>query len=150
MGEAEFARWVARITKCVQNRRIHTRRRHPDLSIAAPEGWKPNLARVRIVEVMPGKVAAYGALIKDEILPAYKSAGVAPFFATRVHLGGSPRTWMTVWFPDKFADLDAPGKLRSSLGEEKWREFLAKIVPMVAHAKHRVSRYRDDLSFGGF
>ncbi len=150
MGEAEFARWVARITKCVQNRRIQTRRRHPDLSIAAPEGWKPNLAQVRIVEVVPGKVAAYGDLIKNEILPAYKNAGVAPFFVSRGHLGGSPRTWITVTFPDKFADLDAPSKLRSSMSEEKWSEFVGKLGPLTARVKYRVSRYRDDLSFGGF
>ena len=150
MGEAEFARWVARVTKCVQNRRIQTRRRYPELSIAAPEGWKPNLARVRIVEVVPGKVAAYGELIKNEIIPAYKNAGVAPFFVSRGHLGGSPRTWMTVTFQDKFADLDTPGVLRRALGAEKWSEFVGKIGPLTARVKLRVSRYRDDLSFGGF
>ena len=86
MGEVEFARWVARVTKCTRNREVRTTRRYADLSIAPPEGWQPRFARVRVVEVVPGKMTAYGALIKNEILPAYEKAGVAPFYVARGHL----------------------------------------------------------------
>ena len=150
MGEAEFARWVARVTKCIQNRQVRTSRPRPDLSIPPPEGWKPNLAHVRVSEVEGGQGAAYSDLIENMVAAGYKKAGVAPFYVAQGELGGATRRWVTVTYADKFADLDDTGRLRRALGEEKWSELVGKIGSVVKHSERWVIRYRDELSFGGF
>ena len=54
MGEEGFAKWVAKITNCIQTRRLTTLRAVPSLSIPAKEGSTRNLAILTTRENLPG------------------------------------------------------------------------------------------------
>ena len=143
MGEVGFAGWVARVTKTIQSREVVVSEFVPELSILPEPDWKPNLAVFLIRETTGGKRGEYEAVVRDEILPVQKKAGVDAFFVGRGRWGWPTRTWFMVGFPRNWAHLDeaSPGV---------WALGSARGAQLILRTEMYILRYRAELSFGGF
>ncbi len=115
----------------------------PELSILPEPDWKPNLAVFLIRETTGGKRGEYEAVVRDEILPVQKKAGVDAFFVGRGRWGWPTRTWFMVGFPRNWAHLDeaSPGV---------WALGSARGAQLILRTEMYILRYRAELSFAGF
>ena len=125
MGEEGFAKWRAKITNCIQTRRLTTLRAVASLSIPAKEGSTRNLAILTTRENLPGRGGDYNTWMRDKYLPALKKAGVEGFNVYRTAFGGSGRGWTTVTRIDSWAALDKRNPLREALSEEELSELFS-------------------------
>ena len=146
MGEEGFAKWVAKITKCIQTRRLITLRAVPSLSIPAKEGATPSLAILTTRENLPGRGGDYNTWMREKYLPALKKAGVEGFYVYRTAFGASGRGWTTVTRIDNWAALDKRNPLREALSAEEMAELFSDAGAMTGSPERIVIRYRPELS----
>ena len=146
MGEAGAARWIARVTKCVENRRVDTLRSRPDLSIPLKAGRTPKLAVVTTFENLPGRDRDYNDWLVNKWAPAMKTAGMDGVLYFRNAFGGGGRNWMVVTFVDDWATFDTVYPVRESLGDEAYRELVGPSGAMRSNPERKVIRLRPDLS----
>ncbi len=146
LGEAGAARWIARVTKCVKNRRVNTVRSRPDLSIPLKEGRTPKLAVVTTLRNRPGRYPDYNDWLTNKWIPARKAANMDGYYVYRNAFGGHSREWVTVRFEDNWAASDSGHPVREHLGDEGWRKLRAGRGEMTSSSLRRIVRLRPDLS----
>ena len=147
MDEPDMTRWIARVTKCVESRRVLTLEYRGDLSIPAKPGRSPKLARLGLVEIAPGRNSDYAELREKEILPAYKKAGFDGIYVYRTRYGDIRGQWVTVQRADSWADFDKTGLLRRALSEEDFQTLVGKLSQMIVRRELLVLQHRSDLSY---
>ena len=145
MGEAEGARWIARITKCVKERRVDTIQTRADLSIPLADGRTPKLAVWTTRRNLPGKYPEYNDWLVNKWMPAVKQAGMNGYFTSRNAFGGNAREWINFSLVDSWAAFDQEHPVLRSLGQEKWRELRTGVGAMTTAPVRRILRLRRDL-----
>lgn len=146
LGEAGAARWVARITKCVQERRVDTYRSRPDLSIPAKDGRAAELAVVTTYRNLPGRYPDYNEWLVSTWMPNVKESGMDAYFTFRNAFGGSSREWTTYVLVDSWATFDTQHPVRQSVGDDAWAELMTTSGAMTTAPERKVIRLRPDLS----
>ena len=146
LGEAGAARWTARVTKCVKNRRVDTVESRPDLTIPLKEGRMPTLAVVTSRRHRPGRYQDYNDWLTNKWTPARKAANMNGYYVYRNVFGGHRREWITVSFVDSWAAFDSEFPVREHLGEEGWSKLMAGRGEMTSSPVRRIVRLRPDLS----
>lgn len=146
LGEAGAARWIARVTKCVKNRRVNTVESRPDLSVPLKDGRMPTLAVVTSRRNRPGRYPDYNDWLTNKWIPAVKAAGMNGYFTYRNAFGGHSREWVTVSFVDNWAAFDSEHPVRDHLGDEGWIKLRAGVGDMTSSSVRRIIRLRPDLS----
>jgi hypothetical protein len=146
LGEAGAARWIARVTKCVKNRRVDTMESRPDLSIPLKEGRMPKLAVVTSRRNRPARYGDYNDWLTNKWVPAVKAAGMNGVLVYRNAFGGHSREWVTVSFVDNWATFDGEHPVREHLGDDGWRKLRAGMGEMTSSSVRRIIRLRPDLS----
>lgn len=147
MGEVDLARWIARVTKCVASRRVHTLEYLSNLSIPAHPERKPRFAELIFAEIAPGRGADFTVLREKEMLPAYKKGGFDGLYVHRVRFGDSSGLWTIARFADSWADFDGPGPLQRGLSEEGYESLVSKLNEVTVRRGRLVVRHRPDLSY---
>ena len=107
--------------------------------------WKPPpelFARVR-----PEKVDEYLALMKSDLLPAVKKAGLKDYSLARVRFGAPSSDFLSVAAMDSWADLDGTSWIIRAMGEDGYQRFLAKLRPLRTESEWNIYRYMPDLSY---
>ena len=117
---SELANWVGRIQKCLLSREVFYSVNYPELSIPLKEGRNPGFLVITVLENAPTKGPAFAEYLKNELIPAYKKAGVDGVGVSRRRFGTNSRHWLIITFLDKMEELDEPHPLAKSLGEENW------------------------------
>ncbi len=147
MGEVGFARWVARVTKCIRSRTATTYRRVSQWSIPLKEGRSPRLAVVTTRHVAPGRESDYAEWLEETLFPTLREAGVDGIATYRPVLGNS-REWVTVTMIDNWSTFDGPNPMIQSVGGEKFLELVAAPGVRKMHFGREtvVVRLRPDLS----
>ena len=146
LGEAGAARWIARVTKCVKNRRVDTVESRPDLEIPLKEGRTPKLAIVTTLRNRPGRYPDYNDWLINKWIPARKAANMNGYYVYRNAFGGHSREWITVSFVNSWAAFDGEHPVREHLGDEGWRKLRAGVGDMRSSSVRRIVRLRPDLS----
>lgn len=146
MGETGAAQWVARVTKCVKNRRVDTLEARPDLSIPLAEGRSPKLMILRTYDNLPGRYPDYNNWLTSKWVPAMKKAGMNGVFYYRNAFGGSQRSWYVVSYVDSWAAFDGEHPVLRDLGEEAYRELRTGVGAMTHGPVRKILRPRPDLS----
>lgn len=120
----------------------------PDLSYSPEMTGPPKLAVITTSHVTPGRNLQFESLIKTEVVPALKKAGVAGFWVSQSVLGGDAHEYVSLVIIDKFADLDrgSPIPIVRALGQAGANALLAKLAGLVSHQERVLSRYVEDLS----
>ncbi|MDA2927272.1 hypothetical protein MYX78_08580 [Acidobacteria bacterium AH-259-G07] len=146
MDEPDWTRWIARVTKCIESRRVLTFEYRSDLSIPIKAGRPFRLAQLSLHEIDGGRNPDYIELREKEILPAYKKAGFDGLYVYRARYGDSRRLWAVVRLADSWADFDKPGPLQRALGEEGFQALVGKFGQMVERSEWLVLQHLPELS----
>ena len=144
---SELANWVGRIQKCLLSREVLYSVNYPELSIPLKEGRNPGFLVITVLENAPTKGPAFAEYLKNELIPAYKKAGVDGVGVSRRRFGTNSRHWLIITFLDKMEELDEPHPLAKSLGEENWRELRRKGGALSVRSERYVFTPQPDLTF---
>ena len=108
-----------------------------------------DLRRVIDVQVKPESVAAWGALQRDEMLPAFRKAGAA-WVDVWASAAGDPYLRTIVTPVDSLADIEFAPALERALGLDRARSLLDRNRQMVNGVNTFIMRGRPELGFGTF
>jgi len=143
--EAELARMAARRAQCVESVRTTYERPQPDLGFNPAGTPQPKTVTLVRVNVRPDMVDQYITTVKNELVPAFKKAGLPGVLARRVEYGGS-RNQFTIRVPlNKWADLDGESPVVKALGPEAMAKLGAKLNSM-SSSEWFIYNYVPDLS----
>jgi hypothetical protein len=135
-----------RARRMIVAQQIYALRARPDLGFGTrPE--KVNLAVLTTVTVAPGRNAEFEALMRNEVMPAYKKAGEPYLAVSQVVLGGDPNQYLALTLYDDFAGLQKGSPILRALGPEGFAKFNQRMAGIVAHLQYEVVRYNAALSF---
>ncbi len=144
----QLAAIVARIMATVESSRTVISTIDAETSLPMQGGQPQAYARVLQTWVRPGQVDSYRALIKAEILPAAKKAGLKLYSRARARTGGSNYEFSSVTGFDKWADLDGEAPIVKAMGgQAAYDKFLAKLNPMITRSETHVYRFMKDQSY---
>ena len=138
---------MSRIEKCLLSREVLYSVNYPELSIPLKEGRNPAFLVITVRENAPTKGPAYAEHLRNDLIPAYKKAGVDGVLVSRRRFGTNARHWLIITFLDKMAQLDEPHTLAKSLGEEKWGELRRKGGALIIRSERYVFSPQPDLTF---
>ncbi len=138
---------LQKLAKCINSRKRSTIRLRPDLSIRPSRHEPPKMAIVIDIKVVPGKQSAFEHLLRTELLPALKKAGIREFMATQTTFGGDPNRWTFLSMIPRFAEIDKGPPLVRALGREGAARLDEKFAGLTASANYSIARYNTELSF---
>jgi hypothetical protein len=134
-----------RITQCIETSHMIVDEVLLDLSL--PQTGPISMIRVLRSRVKPDKVNEYTALLKSEMLPAMKKAGLKLFAVSQVRYGGPNTEFISVSGINSWADLDGGLPIQKAMGEEGYQRFLAKLRPLIIESEANVFRFVPDSSY---
>jgi hypothetical protein len=111
--------------------------------VPVPPPWV-QLVRVR---VKPGSTDGFSAVVKTDLVPALKKAGVKTFSGRRSVFGGNPNDFLFALGFEKWAELDSPFSLPKIMGKEAFDKMEDKLNQMSTIMEETVWRYQADLSY---
>src|SRR5262249_929838 len=119
-----------------------------DLSITPPANQPPPRMFVGTrIEVKPDKVEEWITLMKSDVLPALRKAGVKSSGVASARLGAPFGTFFISEPIDKAAELDGPSPLETGMGADNFRKFVQKAAPLTSRMQTDTFRVRADLSY---
>jgi hypothetical protein len=137
----------ARLGQYLENVQTTIDKTLPDLSINTPgAAFPPAYAHLIRIRVKGGSADEFSAIVKNEMIPAIKKAGVKTLTAHRTLLGGVGDFYFAEGF-EKWAEMDMPDNVPKIMGQEAYRKMMDKLNPMVTIREDTVLRYQPDLSY---
>ena len=119
-----------------------------DLSLPVPDGSPQPIAQVLRTWVRPEHIEAYRSLVKSDLLPAAKKAGIKLYSVARVRAGAANQEYNTVSGLDNWAALDGVSPIVTALGgQAAYDKFLGKLRPMVSRTEYEFYRYLPNQSY---
>jgi hypothetical protein len=101
---------------------------------------------VQVTHVKPDMVNAYQDLLKNELIPNLKKAGIAYRWTWRNGPFGDNYTFVSEQPITSYAQYDQPGALQRAIGAEGVAKFDAKLWPMIVSQHTYAQTLRQDLS----
>jgi hypothetical protein len=114
---------------------------------AATTPAAPIFTRLTIIEIRPDMLQDFVALQKSETIPALQKAGLPFRHAWRTGNFGSTFTVAFIAPIKSFAAMDEPNPLLKAMGEEAYRQYLAKASKLITSQRVYALRERPDLGF---
>lgn len=143
-GNADITRAVTRINACIESSTTVISELLPDLS--TPQvSEAPNLLRITRVRVRPDKVQEWMAIVKDDMLPAYKKAG-RTLTVRQVRFGAPTNEFSMTTRIANWADA-GKNPIRDAMGQEAYARMVGKITAVTTLVERDVFRYRADLTW---
>ena len=143
---ADLARLQTRLIDCATSWRRTIEEIQPDLSLP-PSTDMPKMVRVLTTLVRPEKYKDYLDLVKTDVVPAAKKAGLTTYIFAEARYG-APNTQVTsVIAMDKWAEQDEPLGIEKALGKEGYQGLLNKVRPMIVQAEANEYRFQPELSY---
>ena len=119
----------------------------PELSIdansMAPTG---EFMTVRLRTVAPSNRQAYFDLVRNELTPALRDAGITDLRVGRITLGGNTNTFVRYSFGGAFVGGGGPN-IPGVIGQQRWDRVLTREAALLVASEDLVYRFREDLSF---
>lgn len=138
----------AKIRPMVSEAHGYALRSRPELGFVSDESAHPKLGILAHIQVIPGKQAAFEALLKTEWAPALKKAGVPLYAVYEVTMGGNMGEYYTFTPIEKFAALDAGHPILKVLTPAQYQILVGKVGAVVSQVERSVTKLDEDLSFG--
>jgi hypothetical protein len=110
----------------------------------------PPLLHWSAFAVEPGRGPEFGASIREDVLPAYKKAGVRDFWVYGPNFGNVGAGYRALVSPlAKYADFDATGLLqRAGLSPDQIAKMNARRDAVAVGTENVVYRFIPELSYG--
>lgn len=144
---AERARQInERARRMLVGQQVYALRLRPDLGYGI-RPQKPNLAVLTTLTVAPGRESAYEALVREEVIPAYKKAGEPYLGMAQVVLGGNPSQYFALTAYEDHASLQKGNPILRGLGSQAFAAFRQRVAGIVTGEQHEVLRFNAALSF---
>ena len=143
-NNADLARINMRIQACFESTTTVITELLPDLSTPGLTD-PPILLRIARTRIRPDKVDEWKALVKNELLPAYKKAGRT--LTVRQVRFGTPTNEFFV--TTRVANWAEAGKnpVLEAMGQEAYDRMVAKLTAITTLRELDVFRYRSDMSY---
>ncbi len=142
----DLARILARLYACSDSAETIVDEIMPDISLPRT-GEIPKMVRALRTRVKPEHTEAYLALMRSEIVPAVKKAGIKTYVFGRSRYGAPSSEFRSATGLDKWADLDGPLPIQSAMGAEAYQRFLAKLRPMLVESEYNIYVHQADMSY---
>ncbi|MBA2602482.1 MAG: hypothetical protein H0U94_02750 [Acidobacteria bacterium] len=147
LGEERARAFTEKAREMVSEVRTSMIRTRPDLSFRTAPDATPKLAVVATISVVPGRTADFEAVIKSDVIPAMKKAGVQTYSVSQTVLGGNVNEYTTLTYLDNYAAMDQPWGLEKALGQEGMLALGKKFSGIIEHHERMVVRFMPELSF---
>jgi hypothetical protein len=146
---AEQARVInERSRRMIVGQQVYALRVRADLGF----GGRPaqtNLAVLTTVVVSPGRNAEFEAIVRSDVIPAYKKAGQEYLGMSQVIVGGDPNVYFAMTLYPDFAAVQKGSPILRALGPEGFAKYNAKLAGVVSRMEYEVIRFNQALSFAG-
>jgi hypothetical protein len=130
----------------IDSTHVYAEQTRPDLSYEVKMTAPPKLALLSDVQIALGKVPAYEALVKSDVLPVMRKANL-PYAVSQTILGGDVSSFTTLIFYDSFAEIGKGHPFQRILGADGERQLSMKAAGIVTHVERSIIRYVPELSF---
>lgn len=148
LGEAGALRLSTMAAKCLAApTHSYALRFREDLSIRQSMAEPPAIATLTDIHVAFGQGPAFEAILKNDVMPAMKKAGLTQYWVYQTVLGGDVNSWTIVTLFKNFAEFDAPAPLIRAIGQEGASKLSAKSAGIIVSMERSVMRYRAELSY---
>ena len=147
LGQEGARAYGAKLRKFVVSSHTYATLDRPDLSFQGTMTGPPKFGVVNIVQVTPGRAQEFESLIKNDVMPALKKAGVPGYFVSQTVFGGNINEYVSVTLYDSMADIGKGSPLVRVWGQEGFNKFVQKTVGVITNQERLVTRYISDLSF---
>lgn len=143
---AELRGISTRIIQCTERWHTVIDEVLPDLSLPQT-AETPKMIRVLRTRVRPEKVNEYMALVKSEVLPAAKKAGVKSYTVSQERYGAPNTEFVSISGLNNWADLDGGLWIQKAMGEEGYQRFLLKLRTLTVEAEATMYRFVPESSY---
>jgi hypothetical protein len=147
MGERAYERYLTRARNCVASVQYLAVQFRPDLSISSGSAAPPKLGVVADIHVVPGKELVFEGMIKSEVLPAMRKAGIKDYWVHKTVFGGPPNLYTIVSVVENYAELDRGSPLERSMGKEGFQKMRERLAGVVAQVNVELSAVVPELSY---
>jgi hypothetical protein len=148
LGEAGAQAYNAKARRFVVSSHTYAAQMRPDLSMMGDMSAVPKLAVINSIHTLPGKGPVFESLLKTDILPAVKKAGVKYYLVSQTVFGGDPNEYVTVTPMESYAEVGKGSPVARGMGgQAAFNRWLAKVSGVVASQERSVARFIPDLSF---
>jgi quinol monooxygenase YgiN len=135
-----------RITQCTESSHRIITEDMPDFSL--PSGAEvPTMIRVLVTKVRPDKVNEYLALVKSDVFPLAKKAGVKGYSVAQTRYGGSSTDFVSITNLNNWADLDGGVWIQKAMGQEGYQHFLLKLRALITDSEATLYRFVPEASY---
>ncbi len=147
LGKEGAEAYLAKARKLISSVHTYAVLTRPDLSYEREMKEAPKLAVVTQVHVAPGRRVEYENLIKNEVLPVMKQAGVGGFWVSQSIFGGDGTTFVSLTLYDSFAEIGKRSPFVKVLGQEGATKLGQKFTGIITNIGSSIRRYNAELSF---
>jgi hypothetical protein len=149
VGADAAAKFNAKLRPMILGTRTVVLVYRPDLSVQGPPATTPApFLIVTTVRTNLNRADDFAALVKSDVLPAYKKAGIKDMSIYGTVFGG-PDSDFVVGVPMvKYAELDLGSPFDRGMTAEGRKQLSTKAAGIVLGAETIVARYLPDLSYG--
>ncbi|HXG91590.1 MAG TPA: hypothetical protein VNN73_04380 [Blastocatellia bacterium] len=147
LGEDGARAYGAKARRFIESSHTFAIQTRPDLSYAGKMGDAPKIAVVNWISIAPGRSADFENLIKSDVLPAVKKAGLQGYLVSQVMFGGDAYQYITLALADSFAEISKGSPVMRGMGQEAFNRFLPRVAGIILHQERAVVRFVPDLSF---
>jgi hypothetical protein len=146
LNDAEYARYTQKMSRIVASSHSVLVTTRPDLSISSGR-TKPHRAMVTTVVVTPGKYLEFEAFVKNDLIPAWKKAGLKDVWVDQNVMGGNATEYTILTLFDKWSEMDGGGPMVRALGKEGWDKIRARAAGLSTSIRNEVSQFAPELSY---
>lgn len=147
LGKEAGARLNAKLRRCTLVSRTYLATVVDSLSNPAPAGKTLPIRVYARYRPTPGKAAEYENVVKAEVLPAYKKAGIPMTYSRRGFGAQAAGEIVITTQHENFASLDGGPVLRKVMGEDAFAKLQSKNSGLRTIVDIIVRKHRPDLSF---
>lgn len=149
MEQAQWTSWLERISSTIDSQDMGVAQVHTDLSMLPQEAQAEVNAELLILvtqRLLPGKRDEYVALLRDELIPAFRKSSIIGIVTNEMAFGSGSGDWVFAVPVQSWSELDKPMPLITSMGQQAAEALLKRADAMVESSETIVLRTRPDLS----
>jgi hypothetical protein len=147
LGKEGAAAYRAKARRLIASSHSYAVQYRPDLSLEQQMAGPPKLAVVTSVHIAPGRNQEFENLIKTDVLPTVKKAGLSNYWVHQTSLGGDANEYVIVAPQDSFAEIGKGHPFVRALGQEGAAKLFQKTAGIIMHTERSIARYNPELSF---
>jgi quinol monooxygenase YgiN len=107
----------------------------------------PPYVRTGRTRVLPGKMEEFKALLRDQILPAYKKAGATDYGVAVARFGTPSNETHSYLGVNGWGDFDSTIGIEKGMTPGEWKAFQAKVGTLVEWTQWDLWKFEPDLSY---